>query len=220
MKKIIVLCITVILAFSFTACKKTRDFSPFLTQIRNNCYEYSESGLKITVFAEQKENPFIADGYIGTLANFLTVKVEGELNKSLDGAKFTVSYDGNTYGGSFGLSPLGNKYIAEISVEKLPEIPQIQFTAEFDGESKEFTLSTKKLSTTISVTDAVLCVYNENEKLFDEYLTNGSVSAEINARLIVSDDKNYYYIGLITKTGEIYAYLLDGESGKILAEKK
>ena len=39
-------------------------------------------------------------------------------------------------------------------------------------------------------------------------------------RIIVEDSANYYYVGFVTKEGKTRAYLVDGASGKVLAERK
>ena len=60
----------------------------------------------------------------------------------------------------------------------------------------------------------------ENEAATFDTLTdkNGFVG-EIYLRLIC-EDSPYYYIGLIEKNGKIRAYLLDAESGKVLAKRE
>ena len=65
---------------------------------------------------------------------------------------------------------------------------------------------------------AVNCVVEHDRALFDGLTKNNLFDGEIFVRLLF-DEGCYYYVGVCDKSCHITAFLIDGESGKILATK-
>ena len=64
-----------------------------VSQIRHNIFYGEEENVKIKVFSEEKEYPFINDGIANNRENFVIVKVLNEYNDTT----ITLSYNGQNY---------------------------------------------------------------------------------------------------------------------------
>ena len=96
---------------------------------------------------------------------------------------------------------------------------EVTVTLTCDGESSDYVLQSVKDAGVMTCEQALDCVREYDDTLF-ESLTNGrTFSGEIFIRLLY-DEKCYYYVGVCDTEGKICAFLLDGESGRIVAERE
>ena len=87
-----------------------------------------------------------------------------------------------------------------------------------NGKSEAVTLTSILPKNTISYQKALDCLYDEQKELIEFYQDkNGSFNAEINVRILVKNDKPYYYVGIASGNEKLKALLIDGISGKVLA---
>ena len=88
------------------------------------------------------------------------------------------------------------------------------------GKEYPFEANSVKTSATLSPR-AILSSFEtvENETL-TPLKTGGDFAGEIRVRLIESDGKTYYFIGVISADKTSASYLLDGETAKILAKRQ
>ena len=217
MKKILVtLCIIVSLLF-VSSCKNEIDLSMYLSQNRTSVYTAVSENYTVTLYGEEREDPFLSDGFVGTIKKFITVRIE-DCKKLLDDASITISYDGVTLKGNFEYSPLSGKYITEFEVENLPSKSEISAVIKNDGEEYTFTLSGYNLSGE-NYKSALQAVSKSASGYLDKLKSNGSYLMEVRLRTIYQEDRIYYYVSIIDKQGKTLAYLVDGESFEILASK-
>ena len=81
------------------------------------------------------------------------------------------------------------------------------------------TLYSKLNEDTISYTDALKKATDKASDFLKEHTKKGVLKAEIAIRLLCENDKNFYYVGFICEEGLKRAYLIDGKTGEIIAEK-
>ncbi len=217
MKKYFCLIVTIIMLSAVISCKKDVDLSYYVSELRENVYVGEVDSLKVTVYPEKRETPFIADSYVGKLKNQLIVKIDGE-NVTLDDAEIILSYDKTTAQGSFNYSPIGGKYVCNIEVENLPKNGSINGVLKTGEKECEFVLSSAVTSSAISAKDALNSVKKHDFKTVDKLFCDGKVEAEIHVRIMADKERNYYYVGFVSKNGT-YAYLIDGRTGEVLAKK-
>ena len=217
MKKYFCLIVTLIMFTAVISCKADVDLSYYVSQLRENVYTCDVDGLKVTVYAEKRETPFIADSYVGKLKNQLIVKIDGQ-NATIDDAEILLSYDKTTALGSFTYSPIGGKYTSTIEVETLPKSASINGVLKTGGKEIEFVLTSAVVSGFISSSDALNAVKKHDSKIVEELFCDGKVQAEIHIRIMADGTRNYYYVGFVTKDST-YAYLVDGKTGEVLAKK-
>ena len=199
------------------SCKAEVDLSYYVSELRQNVYVAEIDGLKVTVYPEKRETPYIADSYVGKLKNVIIVKIDSE-NVVIDDAKISLTYDKTTVNGNFIYSPISCKYTSQIEVENLPTSANIDATIICAEKEYKFSLLSVVNSKTITAKQALESVKKSDSGVVDKLFNVGKVEGEIHVRIMADGDRTYYYVGLISKD-EIYAYLVDGKTGEVLAKK-
>ena len=217
MKKIVATLIIITSLLFVSSCKNEIDLSMYLSQNRTSVYTATNENYSVTLYGEEREDPFLSDGFVGTIKKFVTVRIE-ECKKSLDDASVTLSYDGVTLKGNFEYSPLSGKYITEFEVESLPSKNEISLVIKNGGEELNLTLSGYNLSGA-NYKSALQTVSKTASDYLGKLKSNGSYLMEVRLRTIYQQDRIYYYVSIIDKQGKTLAYLVDGESFEILASK-
>ena len=95
----------------------------------------------------------------------------------------------------------------------------MKITLTCDGEPAEYTLQSVLTESVMDCEGALGCVREHAAGLFEGLTENGTLNAEIFVRLLY-DGKCYYYVGVCDREGNITAFLVDGQSGKIIAERE
>ena len=199
------------------SCKAEVDLSYYISELRENVYVGEVESLKVSVYPEKREAPFIADSYVGKLKNQLIVKIDNE-SSVIDDAEITLTYDNRSVSGSFEYSPIGGKYVCVIDVETLPSSASVNAVIKCSGKESQVVLQSAVNSDTISAKDAINSVKKQDGNTVDKLFNTQKVEAEIHVRIMSDGKRNYYYVGLVSKDGT-YAYLVDGKTGEVLARK-
>lgn len=218
MKKLIIIISIFTLAVFSTSCKDELNLEMYLSQIRTVSYYAQGENYTVTVYGEERENPFISDGYVGTLKKIITVKLD-DYKKSLDNASVIVSYGKTEISGKFDYSPLSGKYLTEIEVDSLPDSEEISVTVKNQGEETPLTLKKFSNNGVIGYKSALDCVSKSQRNEIRQMLSNNS-TVEVRLRLITEGERGYYYVSITDKNSKTIAYLVDGSSGNILASKE
>ncbi len=217
MKKYFCLVVTLIMLIAVASCKAEVDLSYYVSELRENVYVCETEGLKVTVYSEKRESPYIADGYVGTLKDVLIVKIDSESVK-IDDAEISLNYDKTSVKGSFTYSSINGKYVCQIEVQSLPKSDKISGEIKCGENSFNLELSSGVLTDTISAKQALESVKKHDSKTLEKLFENGKVQTEIHVRIMADGERNYYYVGFVCSDGT-YAYLVDGKTGEVLARK-
>ena len=217
MKKYFCIVVTLIMLIAVASCKAEVDLSYYVSELRENVYIGETDGLKVTVYSEKRESPYVADSYVGRLKDVLIVKIDSETEK-IDDAEISLSYDKTTVKGNFTYSPINGKYVCQIEVSALPNSDKINGEIKSGEKSFNLELSSGVLKDTISAKQALESVKKHESKTVEKLFENGKIQTEIHVRVMVDGERNYYYVGLVSSEGT-YAYLVDGKTGEVLARK-
>ena len=134
--------------------------------------------------------------------------------KIYENCKIEFNIKDKVYGGDFEYTPLATFLYCKIAVSKLPT-DELYLKIDFNGQSLGVKLLSLKNPSTLSYCK-ILDDLNENDEFVKDFLRleNG----EIKIRFIDNDGYDYWYIGFVDGQ-KITAYLIDGETGEILAIK-
>jgi hypothetical protein len=212
MKKIIYISAALCALFAFLpACSKKIDYFSYVSEIRKGVYIYEDDSLAIKLHYSQRESPYLTDGIKGEMNDvcevFVTLQnTPDEVYVTLANGGGEMSYMSVTK--SFYLSlPLSYDEKEKISVE-----------LEIDGNKKSYEVANVLYDGVIDAKTALTCVQEYDGQLFENLSTKGYFNGEIYIRLLY-DDGCFYYVGVTDRNGATNAYLVDGESGRIIAEK-
>lgn len=217
--KLFAVVVTAIISIiSITSCNKELDLSSYVSQLRLAVYEGESQNFKAVAYTEKRETPFNADGVVAEIKNAVIIKISF-LNGSPNDVTATLSYGVENYETSLTYNPVSEKSTATIYVQNLPTSPSVNLTVTSGDVTEKLTLSSVIFDNTVTYNEALKSVVNSDKERVDKLFNEGNVSAEIHVRLICADGKNYYYIGFVEKGGKTTAYLVDGESAKVIASK-
>ncbi len=213
MKKLFISIFLVTVIFlTFPGCSKNIDYLEYISEKRSNIYLYSDDEVDIKIYCSQKEQPYCADGIKGEMCDVCEVFVKLNKNPS----ELSISLCGHE--GEMNYQAVDNLFYLSFS-EKAFETDSLDITLDIDGESKTYKALTATYDGVLSCDDAVNCVIEHDGELVSSLTSNGLFNGEIYVRLIY-DEGCYYYVGIITKDKTVFAYLVDGERGKIISTKK
>ena len=216
MKKFLAFLIVVSVAV-LASCSSKINLEMYLSEIRTVIYAYEGDGVKLTVYGQEREDPYQLDGYVGKLKKSLTVRLETEA-QTPDGASVKIRYGESEFSGAFEYNPINGKFVAEIDVSELP-VGAVKALLKIEGEERELELENKVNANAISVSEVLNSVAKYGNSEIEKMMSGGGNSIEVHLRILHEGNNNYYYVGITDKTGCTVAYLVDGTSGKVLAGK-
>ena len=218
MKKFCLILTLVILSFAFVSCKNAVNLELYLSEIRSVVYYGKFDNYSLSVYVEEKETPYLSDGFVGEMKKYVTVRVE-DYRLALNDATVTVIFGNTECFGKFNYSPLDGKFITEIETNKLPIANEITIKLKSNGEEEVFTLEKLSVSGAINYQTALDKVSYYKEKEIKKMLSSKGATIETRVRILNEDKSVYYFVSVTDQKGETIAFLVDGATGEILAEK-
>ena len=107
-------------------------------------------------------------------------------------------------------------YVCSLNVSTLKEL---SCTITCGEESVMLVADSVLSTTTLSPQNALKCLSTTESELFSSLTDEYGFAGEIYLRLIY-EDSPYYYVGVIDRTGNVTAFLMNAETGKILAKRQ
>ena len=206
------------LPFLFS-CSKKEDLTKNVSYVRQIEYRAEAEGYKVRAFYGYKETPFISDGVSKTKVYGLTFRLIG---LDLTDVKYTVSliHNQNTLQTVFKLDQVNHCLSAFIEIEDF-NLDSFEATFSSGNLSQKLVLNNVVPKDTISYNKALEYLAENQHSLLDTYRNEqGEFNGEIHVRIVIRDNKGYWYVGLIGKDGITKALLVDGKTGEVLAVRK
>lgn len=191
-------------------CSKETDYIQYISERRENIYLYDNDGTQIKIYCSQRETPFITDGIKGNMCSVTEIFV------SLPESANEVTLSLGDICGEMSYRSVENDFYLSCSDVLSGESVRAEITA--DGRSAEYELFSVLYDGVITCDEAAGCVAESEREKLESMTENGIFRGEIFVRLIY-DGSCYYYVGICDRDGGISAYLLNGESGRIIAVK-
>ncbi len=218
-KKILFLALTCLLfsAFIFlSACTKRIEYFDYVSELRNNLFLAHTEDFSLKIYSVAKESPYAADG----VAQPTSPRLEAYLIAP-SGDKTTnvrLSLDGEEVGGEMSYDHVKGEYFYGHSVDA-SHLRSIDCTILFGEEEVSFTATSVLTENTLSPKAALETLYEERKQSFAALTDEYGFAGEIYLRLIY-EDFPYYYVGIIDREGNVQAFLLNAETGAILAHRE
>ena len=204
--------------FVLPACAQEIDYFSCVSELRSDVFCGANENFSATVYSGFKEKPYLHDGEKGETALTLTVRLF-EKQKVDEEIKIKIEFGGETYEKALDFEPVSHSLSCVAEVNSLPE-KTLSLTV-FHGETTVIIeLKSKRNDDTITYTAALEKATRKAADFLKQNSSGGSFNGEISIRLLCENDRNYYYVGFIIKSGLKQAFLIDGKSGEVLAENK
>ncbi len=193
------------------ACARDIDYYDYVSQTRDNIYIYEDDAVQLKIYCGSREAPFNGDGITGEVSPFceiyLRLSAQNEsVNIYLENISGEMSY--SAVKGCYYLSS-GNAISKQSSLKTKVVIGK---------NEQEYVATSVIYDGIIDSKKALDCVVEYKSELFKEMTQNNIFMGEIHIRLIY-DDACYYFVGICDRTGKTIACLVDGATGKIIAER-
>jgi len=204
------------LFYGFCSCAKKLDLSDYVSELRSNIYIAEKDGFSLRIYAVLKESPYVADGIVQERS----ARVEAHLiaPEGQETCRLTFSYGGKDYGGEMSFDNVKTEYYFSRTLE-LSNASELPCVIEYGSTKVEFTAVSVKTAETLSPENILKNLHREESEFFSSLTDKYGFSGEIYLRLIY-EDAPYYYVGVIDRNGKINAFLLNANTGKILAKRK
>ncbi len=201
----------------FCGCQAQNTLSPYVSELRSNCYQSQDSEFDIFAgygFIEVNKS---FDGKKSQTMHVLTFRLNQVQNDTIT-YNVALNFNGKEYKSTFKLNPVSHNLTAFLPVENF-NLNEFEISVSFGSETKVVKMKSTLVKGTISYTKALSCLQkSQGELLKTYYNSNGDFNAEITLRVLVKDNRSYWYVGLSNSNGT-KALLLDGLTGKVLAIK-
>ena len=201
--------------FLITACSPKIDYEDYIAEQRSNVLVYSGENYHVAVHDVKREYPHVADGYAGELTHRTELFISAPEGTTHCHVKFFVG--GKSHGGEASFDSVKREYYYSCN-EDVSNLYSLPIKLQFGDTVYEVTAASVRTQKTISPKQAILLVSAENEDLFTSLRNKNSFLGELYVRLLY-EDAPYYYVGVVDRNGNITAFLLDAETGKILARR-
>ena len=170
----------------------------------------------LRIYATVKESPYTPDGVprecFSRLEAYLLAP-EGDKTVCL-----SIQIDGQTQDGEMSYDNVKGEYYYACSLD-VSTLSSIPCAITYGEEKIELVASSVLTTETISPQAALEKVKAENPELFSSMTDKYGFAGEIYIRLLY-EDSPYYYVGVINRSGGCSAFLLNAETGKLLAKRE
>ena len=100
----------------------------------------------------------------------------------------------------------------------ISDAKQIPCAIQYGNQTIELTAYSIRTENTLTAINILSILEIEEQALFSSMTDKYGFSGEIYIRLIY-EDSPYYYVGIIERNGVSHAFLINAQSGKILAKR-
>ena len=212
----VILCVGASFFLPLIRSANALDYFDYVSELRSNILIAQSEKFTLKAYAVEKEYPYSPDGIprdITKRAEIYFTAPSGDKTCQL-----AFSVNGTPYQGELSYDNIKAEYFFSVSAD-ISSLKSLEFQIEYGDENLILTATTVKRETTLSPRQVLDKLRENDPNVFTELTSPDGFTGEIYIRLI-SESEPYYYIGLIPKDGEIQAYLLNSDTGKILATRK
>ncbi len=199
----------------FSACQKKIEYFDYVSELRNNLFLARTEEFSLKIYSVVKESPYSPDG----VAQPSAPRFEAYLVAPSGDKTVSLSFlaGGKEYGGEASYDNVKGEYFYACPLDA-SALSQVECKILY-GE-REVTLTAKSVLTdkTLSPTSILQKLRAERPQVFSALTDEYGFAGEIYLRLLY-EDSLFYYVGVIDREGNTQAFLLNAETGKILAQR-
>ena len=214
----ILLCIFLLLAssFSFVGCKKEIDYFAYVSDLRSNIYLAKTEEFSLKIYCSEKESPYTPDGI--PRENFSRIEAYLVAPDASKTVHIRIEDETTGYSGEMSHDSVRGEYYYYTS-HSIANPSTL--TCHIQYGEKDFSLTATSVLTesTLSPRQALQALQKQHTDVFSSLTDNYGFSGEIHLRLIY-EGAPYYYFGIIDRDGNCKAFLMNAQTGKVLAKRE
>ncbi len=195
-----------------TGCKNKTDYFSYVSELRSDLFTASDEDISVSVACISREYPYNGDGIKAPLCDLVEITLEGNADE------YSVSLLGEeNIGGDMSFRNTRGDFYYSQGVDQFPET-SVTLRVEWDDTVREIVATSVKTENTITPEQALNYAVESEKDLIASMSFEGTFAGEFYVRLL-RRDKNYYYVGIVDKNGNMTSLLLDSETGEVLARR-
>ena len=216
MKKLLCCIIMVVFACSFvtlhSGCEKSSTLLPYVSELKKDIFVGDNQDFNLKAYYGYKENPYASDGKVETHPYTLTFML---LNTKESQTAYTLTIPCiNDCKLEFTKNNSG-KLVSSIEIENFNQ-SSFDVKLQFSSQIIDIKMHSILPENALDIDSVLKKIEVEQSNLINNYMFDSKFNAEIYARVIVKDDKAFWYIAFANNDG-LKAFLVDGVSGEVLA---
>lgn len=213
--KSLLLLVTFLIVAVFAGCKKEFDYLPYVSELRSNILLAKTEDFSVRIYAVSKESPYLPDGVPHERNTRIEVYVSAPEGK--DACHFYFTFDGQKYGGEMSYDNVKAEYFYACTLD-ISKVETLPCRIEYGAQTIELNALSIRQENTLSAQEILKKLKDAECELFENMTDKYGFAGEIYIRLIYEENP-YYYVGIIDKAGKINAFLLNAQTGKLLAKR-
>jgi hypothetical protein len=213
--RLVFICIALFCAFTLFGCKKSVSYADYVSEYRSNIFLAKTDTLSLRVYSVNKETPYAADGVPQETSPRTEVYLVAPEGDKICTLFFTVG--GKEYGGEMSYDNVKAEYFYACSLD-VSKVETLPCRIEYGKQSLELNALSIRQENTLSAQEILNKLKTVEGELFESLTDKYGFAGEIYIRLIYEENP-YYYVGIIDRNGNIHAFLLNAQTGKILAKR-
>lgn len=224
-KKILLLLLLLVSILPLAACGKTSiDLNDYLIEERNHLFTANDDLYNVTLSTGMREVDYNLDGVVGEKVDFgvLTFSRNDSNPLSNDQYSYVVKINEESLSGKLEKNPVNNSYVVDLEIS-IPEDASVAVQINFTGYTFKETLTNTSNDFTVDSAKA-LTIANKELKTELENITTNNSKIEVVMK-ILKDSSNtelnnyFWYIGVVSTTGDTLGILIDANTSEVIAKK-
>ncbi len=215
-RALIVFLLLTCLVIPLFGCVNTVDYSDCVSELRDNVFLAEQDGFSLRIYAVKKETPYITDG----IPQESTSRLEAYL-QAPNGAEtclISFSVHGKTYQDEMSFDNVKCEYYYSRSMD-VSTLSEIKCELKHGETTVQLTAKSVRDKNTLSPTQVLNQLREKESELFEKMTDKYGFAGEIYLRLLY-EDAPYYYVGVIERNATVHAFLINAQTGKIIAKRE
>ena len=213
--KSLFLLLAILFLATLTGCKKEFDYTPYISELRSNVLLAKTEHFTLRAYAVYKENPYLPDG----IPREGNTRVEVYLTAP-DGKEtyhLYFPFDGREFGGEMSYDSVKAEYFFSCTLD-ISTVETLPCRIEYGGNTITLNARSIRQKDTLTPKEVLTALQTAESELFSSLTDKYGFAGEIYIRLIYEENP-YYYVGIIDRNGKVNAFLLNAQTGKVLAKR-
>ncbi len=213
--KSLFVCLLLLLGGFLSSCKRSIDYFDYVSELRENIFLCKTEEFSLRIYAVTKEHPYVMDG----VKKELSTRVEAYLvpPEGMQTCHLTFTFEGNEYGGEMSFDNVKTEYYFSCTLD-VAQASELPCRITYGEKTLEMTAKSVRSSETLTPQNVLKTLETSEANLFTSLTDEYGFAGEIYVRLIY-EDAPYYYVGIIDREKNVHAFLINANTGKILAKR-